>query len=120
MRTSAVIVLLLTLSICKRSVAQSGSGLPENLRELLKEALNEMTGLDSDTFEEDYSSHKQKDLAVPQFMLDMYDCWNTLDDDNVTNVLQHCQRAIMDEEQEALPKVVQEADTMLTFLHEGT
>lgn len=117
MRTLAVIVLLLTLSICKRSVAQSG--LPDDLRELLKEALNEVAGLDSDAFEEGYSSHKQ-DLVVPQFMLDMYDCWNTIDDDNVTNVLQHCHRAIMDEEEEALPKVVQEADTMLTFLHEGT
>ena len=118
MKTVALAVLLLTLSVCKRSFAQSG--LPDDWRELLKEALEEVTGMETDTLEENYSSRKQKDVFVPQFIYDMYDCWNKIDDENETNVLQHCQRAIVDEEEETLPKVVQEADTMLTFLHEGT
>lgn len=117
MKILALAVLLVTLSVCKRSFAQSG--LPDDWRDLLKEALEEVTGVDTDTFQEDFSSRKQKDVVVPQFMYDMYDCWNTIDDENEANVLQHCQRAIRDEEEETLPKVVQEANTMLTFLDEG-
>ena len=92
--------------------------MPEDWRELLREALSEAAGLDADRLEGGDSTYKQ-DVVVPQFMLDMYDCWNTMDDDNATNVMQHCHRAIVDEEEDSLPKVVQEADTMLTFLHEG-
>lgn len=108
-------VLLLTFTFCKRTAAQSG--MPDELRELLKQALSEAAGLDGNNLEE-YSPNQQQ-AAVPQFMLDMYDCWNTIDDDNETNVLQQCRRAIVDEEEEELPKVVQEADTILTFQHEG-
>ena len=115
MKTLAWAVLLLTLTVCKRTAAQSG--MPEELKELLKQALSEAAGLDADNLEDRLP--KQQQGAVPQFMLDMYDCWNTIDDDNETNVLQHCRRAIVDEEEEELPKIVQEADTILTFLHEG-
>ena len=102
-----------------------GSGIGSGMMlRLLKDELNRKAGFNTDQTTQDVP------VPVPQFLKHLYECWRTLDSlpesENITNstvVREHCKKAMEDDDQaegDHLPVPMQTADTVMTFLNEGT